>query len=105
MPKGGMVPCPTCGGEKRVWISSHQLWAMVPGYWIDCTRCDGTGEIAKPCELCHGDKVVAAKGAWVLPFETDTCPRCNGTGEEPTRSSPLEDEGGGLGSGPHGLWG
>lgn len=39
----------------------------------------------EPCKRCHGLGVVQAVGSWVTIYDTDKCPRCNGTGEEPKK--------------------
>ena len=46
----------------------------------------------KPCTKCKGTGVVQAVGAWVTVYDTEPCPNCGGTGEEPETDEPQEDE-------------
>lgn len=55
-----------------------------------------------PCKTCKGSGTTPAPGGWATENDTEICPRCGGTGEEPGKkekneSSPFEDEGMGIG--------
>lgn len=39
----------------------------------------------QPCTICGGSGEVPAIGGWVMEGETDRCPHCNGSGEEPEK--------------------
>ncbi len=48
--------------------------------WCECRLCDGTGSLCPACGV----------SAWSCPCTghilTDTCPACEGTGDEPTEA-------------------
>lgn len=37
----------------------------------------------KRCTVCLGEKFVPTYGTWLVPGDTEPCPHCGGSGEEP----------------------
>lgn len=95
-----LVECPLCKGQDR---RNKLCWVCRGEFYISPARAKITKN-QPACSVCNGDKVVPAAGAWVMPGDTDPCHHCGQTGVEPivdhpTRSSPFEDEGMGIGNG------
>lgn len=62
---------------------STSLWYLVAAAALLLAATPGAMDSLRlPCSVCGGVGEIAA-GSWTLPFESNTCTHCKGTGEEP----------------------